>query len=217
VVILEDVVKIYKSSRGSVRALDAVNLHVKRGEFLAIRGPSGSGKTTLLMIIAAMLRASSGTIRINGQDLGIMSNREREEFRAGTIGFVFQMFHLIPYLNVVENVVLASGAERGAAVTQKAKEILEGLEMQERCQHKPAELSTGERQRTAIARALLNDPILFLADEPTGNLDPENAEAVLSYVSELNRQGCTVIMSTHEAEAQRFAHRVVTLERGKIV
>jgi ABC-type lipoprotein export system ATPase subunit len=217
VVVLEDVVKIYESRRGSVRALDGVSLHIRGGEFVAIRGASGSGKTTLLMTIAAMLRVSSGTVRINGQDLNTLSRREMDEFRAGTIGFVFQMFHLIPYLNVFENVLMASRRERGKAVAQKAMEILAGLDLHERSQHKPAELSTGERQRTAIARALLNDPVLFLADEPTGNLDAENAGAVLGYLSELNRQGCTVILSTHEAEAEQFAHRVLTLERGRIV
>lgn len=216
-VILKDVVKTYESARGSVRALDGVNLRVRKGEFLVIRGPSGSGKTTLLMVIAAMLRVSEGSVKINGHELDQLSNREREEFRAGSIGFVFQMFHLIPYLNVLENVLLAARAERGAGATKKAEELLNGLEMQERIRHRPAELSTGERQRTAIARALLNDPILFLADEPTGNLDSENAGAVLGYLSDLNRRGCTVILATHETAAERFAHRVVSLDKGKIV
>jgi putative ABC transport system ATP-binding protein len=217
VVILKDVAKFYESSRGPVRALDGIDLEVKDGEFLVVRGPSGGGKTTLLMTIAAMLRATSGTVEVNGQDLGRMNSREKEEFRSRTIGFVFQMFHLIPYLSVLENVLLASREERGEAVLRRAVELLHGLEMQERSQHRPSELSTGERQRTAIARALLNDPILFLADEPTGNLDPENAGAVLAYISELNRKGCTVILSTHEAEAEQFAHRVINLEKGSIV
>jgi ABC-type lipoprotein export system ATPase subunit len=217
VVTLEDVVKTYESPRGPIRALDGLSLHVKGGEFLVIRGPSGSGKTTLLMIIAAMLRASAGSIRINGHELDSMSSREREEFRARTIGFVFQMFHLIPYLNVLENVILAAGREWVGDVKKKAEKLLNGLEMQERIYHRPAELSTGERQRTAIARALLNDPILFLADEPTGNLDPANAGAVLSYLCDLNGRGCTVILATHEAGAEQFAHRVVSLEKGKLV
>jgi ABC-type lipoprotein export system ATPase subunit len=217
VVILEDVTKIYETPRGPIRALDSVDLHVKEGEFLTVRGPSGSGKSTLLMVIAAMLRVSSGEIRINGIQLNRMTGREVEEFRARTIGFVFQMFHLIPYLSVLENVLLADRAAHVGAMTEKAENILAGLQMQDRIHHRPAELSTGERQRVAIARALLNDPILFLADEPTGNLDAENAGAVLSCLSDLNQKGCTVILATHEAGAEQFAHRVVALEKGRLV
>jgi putative ABC transport system ATP-binding protein len=168
------------------------------------------------MIMAAMLRASSGEVRINGNELRQMGSREMEELRARTIGFVFQMFHLIPYLNVLENVLLAARAGVKSELASKAEELLAGLEMQDRIDHRPSELSTGERQRVAIARALLNDPILFLADEPTGNLDPDNAGVVLSFLSDLNRQGCTVVLATHEVEAVQFATRVVSLEKGKL-
>lgn len=216
-VILENVVKTYESPRGLIRALDGVSLQVKRGEFMAIRGPSGSGKTTLLMIVAAMLRASAGTVRIDGSELDGMSGREKEEFRSRTIGFAFQMFHLIPYLSVLENVLLAARGKPRASVEEKALGLLKGLEMQHRIDHRPAELSTGERQRTAIARALLNGPKLFLADEPTGNLDPENASAVLEYLRRLNDEGCTVVLATHEAEAEGYAQTVVSLDKGRIV
>jgi len=217
VVILENVVKNYETPRGLIRALDGVSLQVKHGEFVAIRGPSGSGKTTLLMIIAAMLRVSAGTVKIDGNELDGMNGREKEEFRSSTIGFAFQMFHLIPYLNVLENVLLAAKREPLVNVEKKAVGLLDGLEMQHRIYHRPAELSTGERQRTAIARALLNGPKLFLADEPTGNLDPANARAVLDYLRELNEKGCTVVLATHETEAERYAHRLVSLDKGCIV
>jgi len=217
VVILENVVKTYESPRGLIRALDNVSLRVEDGEFVAIRGPSGSGKTTLLMIVAAMLRVSSGTVKISGTELDKMSSREKEEFRSSTIGFAFQMFHLIPYLNVLENVLLAARRESRSNAESKAADLLKGLEMQHRIYHRPAELSTGERQRTAIARALLNGPKLFLADEPTGNLDPENACAVLEYLRKLNEKGCTVILATHEAEAENYAQKVVSLDMGRVV
>jgi len=215
-VLLENVVKTYETVRGPVRALDGVSLQVKEGEFVVVRGPSGSGKTSLLMIVAAILRASSGTVRVNGLDLNRMGGREKEQFRARTIGFVFQMFHLIPYLNVLENVMLAAGTVRKDGIFERAEELLDGLEMRDRIYHRPAELSTGERQRTAIARALVNDPIILLADEPTGNLDPKNADAVLNYLAGLNRRGCAVILATHETGAEQYAHKVVVLEKGRL-
>lgn len=216
-VILENVVKTYKGPAGPVRALDGISMHVESGEFVVVRGPSGSGKTTLLLIIAGMLRPSEGSVRFNGKDLNQMKGLERERFRAAGVGFVFQMFHLIPYLSVFENVLLAARTEDRADAEKRAGELLNGLEMQERIHHRPAELSAGERQRTAIARALLNDPMLLLADEPTGNLDSENAGAVLSYLSEVHEQGRTVILATHESEIEQSAHRVIRLEKGKLI
>ncbi|MCP5111937.1 MAG: ABC transporter ATP-binding protein, partial [bacterium] len=174
---LEDVAKTYRSGRRETRALDGVRLRVGPGEFVVIRGPSGSGKTTLLMTIAAMQSPTSGTVMVDGRELDEMSASEKARFRARTVGFVFQMFHLVPYLTVIENVLLAGG-ER-----MRATALLERLGMAGRASHKPSELSAGERQRTAVARALLRRPKLLLADEPTGNLDPENARAVLSYLS----------------------------------
>ncbi|HID07899.1 MAG TPA: ABC transporter ATP-binding protein, partial [Armatimonadetes bacterium] len=175
-VILENVTKIYQSRGGQVKALDNVNLRVERGEFVVIRGPSGSGKTTLLLIVGGMLDPTAGKVIVDGVDLTSISERARAKFRGQNIGFVFQMFHLVPYLNVIENVLLAGGAKGGNVDRERARALLKRLGLAEREQHKPSQLSVGERQRTAIARALFNQPKLILADEPTGNLDPDSAK-----------------------------------------
>lgn len=216
-ILVQDVAKVYASGRRVVRALDGVHLHVERGEFLVVRGPSGSGKTTLLMTIGAMLRPSAGTVSVDGHDLGGMSAGERAQFRARTIGFIFQMFHLVPYLNVAENVALAAVAAGKGGARARASQLLERLGIGGRALHKPSELSAGERQRTAIARALLNSPKILLADEPTGNLDRENALAVLSHLSDFHKSGGTVIMATDEMEAQTLANRVISLQDGRVV
>ncbi len=145
-----------------------------------------------------------------------MSIRERANFRAENIGFVFQMFHLVPYLNIVENVLLAARVCRQSDPTDRLKELLAQLGLAERALHKPAELSAGEKQRTAIARALLNRPKLILADEPTGNLDPDNATSVLGYLSEFHRSGGTVIVATHGPTAEQFADRIIYLRNGAL-
>jgi putative ABC transport system ATP-binding protein len=214
-IVLEEITKSFMSGKRKVVALDAVTLRVAKGEFVVVRGPSGGGKTTLLLTMAAMQRPTSGRVEVDGQNLGEMNARERARFRALTFGFVFQMFHLVPYLNVLENVTLAAGAVGPNDAREKAEALLKQLGMQERVLHMPAELSAGERQRTAIARALLNDPKVLLADEPTGNLDPENAAAVFGFLSDFHNKGGTVIVATHETEVERIADRVVTLLRGR--
>jgi len=217
VIVLKDVTKIYITGRREVAALSSVTLQVERGEFVVVRGPSGSGKTTLLITIAAMLQPTRGSITVDGYNLCEMKDREKTDFRARTIGFVYQMFHLIPYLNVVENVALAAGAVGQRDARAKARELLGQLGMEERALHMPSELSVGERQRTAIARAFLNHPKILLADEPTGNLDPENAAAVFGYLSDFHRKGGTVIVTTHETEAELLADRVFSLRNGRVV
>lgn len=215
-VVLDEVAKVYRTGGREVKALSDISLHINEGEFVVLSGPSGSGKTTLLMTIGAMLRPSSGRVRIAKSDLYELSIQERARFRAENIGFVFQMFHLVPYLNVVENVVLAGGAagENGGSV--KAKELLAQLGLQERLFHKPAQLSAGEKQRTAVARALFNQPKIILADEPTGNLDPDNSAAVLGYMSGFHKRGGTVVLATHGPEAERYANRIIRLQNGCI-
>jgi ABC-type lipoprotein export system ATPase subunit len=210
---LENISKIYKTRRGQVKALDKISLQVKEGEFVVVRGPSGSGKTTLLLAIGGMLHPTSGRVIIGDKDIYAMSKRERAQFRAENIGFVFQMFHLVPYLNVIENALLASGAR---ANRSEAEKLLERLGMSGREHHKPSELSAGERQRTAIARALLNHPRIILADEPTGNLDPENAAQVIGYLSEFHRDGGTVIVVTHGAVADQYSDRITYLQGGQV-
>lgn len=215
-VILESVSKSYSTSQGEVEALREVTLSVEKGEFVVLCGPSGSGKTTLLMAIAAMLRPTGGKIRIEDRDLYTMSLRERARFRAENIGFVFQMFHLVPYLNVVENVVLGAEAAGRSGGEVQARQLLERLGLDGRAHHRPSQLSAGEKQRAAIARALFNRPKIILADEPTGNLDQDNATSVLGHLSDFHRNGGTVVLATHGERAEQYADRVVYMSDGKI-
>ncbi len=212
---LESVSKSYQGAQGRTVALDAIDLKIDKHDFVVLRGPSGSGKTTLLVLIAGMLRPSQGEIIVDQQRLSEMSAERKARFRARNIGFVFQMFHLVPYLNVVENVTLA--AVGGEADTLKAEVLLNKLGMGEKGNSFPSELSAGEKQRTAVARALINQPQIVLADEPTGNLDPESARKVLSYLSDFHKQGGTVIVASHSDFADGFANRVVELRSGRIV
>jgi ABC-type lipoprotein export system ATPase subunit len=213
---LEDVRKVYRTKRGEVPALDGVSFSVETGEFLTVRGPSGSGKSTLLLAVGGMVRPTEGTVTVDGKDVYALSAPERAAFRAGNIGFVFQMFHLVPYLTVLENVLLPTVVGDGSAGEPEALALLERFRMTDRAHHKPAELSTGERQRAALARALLRRPGLLLADEPTGNLDPENAAEVMGYLTEYHHDGGTVVVVTHEQAAADHAHRTVTIRGGKI-
>jgi len=214
--ILQDLTKTYRTRAGEVKALDGVSLQIDKGEFVAVCGPSGSGKTTLLMMIAAMLRPSGGTVRFDDHDVYEMTGPARARFRAETIGFVFQMFHLVPYLNVLENVLLAAAVVRRRDGKTQAQELLQRLGLQHRLGHRPSELSAGEKQRTAIARALLNQPRLILADEPTGNLDPENARCVLQHLRDFQQGGGMVIVATHGPAAQEFATRTISLREGRL-
>jgi len=215
-VVLENIVKTYRRRRGDVKALSDINLQIEKGEFVVVCGPSGSGKTTLLMTIAAMLRPTSGSVCVEQNNLYTMSIRDRAKFRAGNIGFVFQMFHLVPYLNIIENVALAGGVASQSGGAVKANELLKRLGLAERAFHRPSELSAGEKQRAAIARALFNRPKIILADEPTGNLDPDNAASVIGYLSEFHHSGGTVILATHGTEAEQFADRIIHLHNGSI-
>jgi ABC-type lipoprotein export system ATPase subunit len=213
---LENVVKTYRTRRGDVKALNDINLRIEKGEFVVICGSSGCGKTTLLMAIAAMLHPTSGTVSVEANNLYAMSVQARAKFRAENIGFVFQMFHLIPYLNILHNVLLAGGAAEKKNTNAKALQLIEKFGLAGRHYHKPAELSAGEKQRTAIARALFNNPKIILADEPTGNLDSDNATSVLGYLSEFHKASGTVILATHGVEAEQFADRIISLHNGKV-
>jgi len=217
-VCLENVVKTYRTARGDVKALNDITLRIEKGEFVVVCGPSGSGKTTLLMTIGGMLRPTSGKVLLEQKNLYAMSIRQRAKFRAQNIGFVFQMFYLVPYLSVTENVVLAAGANRKSQIANRKwlNELIEKLGLADRNYHKPSQLSAGEQQRTAIARALLNRPKIILADEPTGNLDPDNAATVLRFIADFHRDGGTVVLATHGPAAQQFADRIIHLRNGKI-
>lgn len=213
---LEQVKKTYRGPRGPVHALEAVDLQVAEGEFLAIRGPSGSGKSTLLLTIAGMIRPTSGSVVVQEHDMYGMSEAARAAFRARNVGFVFQMFHLVPYLTALQNVVLPSRLGNGGAGRQEAEALLVRLGLADRLHHRPEELSTGERQRTAIARALINEPWLLLADEPTGNLDYETGEQIMECLAEFHRGGRTVIMVTHDPAVEQHSQRTVQLRAGRL-
>jgi len=214
---LENVCKDYKKGPAKVAALDNINLQVKEGEFLVVRGPSGSGKSTLLLTIGGMLHPMGGEVIIDQQNIYSLSNKNRANFRAEKIGFVFQMFHLFPYLDCYTNILLPGGLKKRDSIKNEATELVKRLGLSKRSHHKPGELSIGERQRTAIARALINNPKIILADEPTGNLDPENASEVIGYLSEFHKNNGTVILVTHGNMADQYADRIVHLKDGSLV
>jgi putative ABC transport system ATP-binding protein len=214
-VTLENVAKTYKTSRRQIKALENINFKIDKGEFVVIRGPSGSGKTTLLMTIGTMLKPSSGTITFDDTDVYRLSASARALFRGRNIGFVFQMFHLIPYLSLVENVLLARMRNNSKKdYYDKAYELLERLGLGDRIFHRPAQLSAGEKQRAAIARALINGPKILLADEPTGNLDPQNAAEVVKHLRDFQANGGIVILATHGDKAEKSANRILSLKKG---
>ena len=213
---LDDVSKVYRGRRGEVAALANLTLRVERGEFVVVRGPSGCGKSTLLLTVGGMVRPTSGTVTLADEALYELPTARRARLRAEKVGFVFQMFHLIPYLDALENVLCAGLAARGVT-RDGAAEMLERLKLGERVRHTPGELSAGERQRVALARALITGPEVILADEPTGNLDPDNARQVLDYLAEYNKDGGTVLVVTHDPLADEYAGRTLLLEQGRLV
>ena len=202
---------------GAVRALDGVNLIVRHGELLSVMGPSGSGKSTLLHLIGALDRPTEGQILIRGQDLATVKNLDR--FRNEEVGFVFQLHNLIPTLNAVENVEIPLYEQPLSEKKrrQKAAELLELVGLGDRLDHLPSQLSGGQRQKVAIARALVNDPAIVLADEPTGNLDSQSGQDVMTLLQELNeRQGSTIIVVTHDPTVARTTKRIITLHDGRV-
>src|SRR6478609_782484 len=211
---LKNVTRVYKSNV-EVRALDSVSLTVAPGEWLAIMGPSGSGKSTLVNLIGCLDQPSSGEIWIHGSNVSQMSAAELNRFRAEKIGFIFQQFHLIPYLTALENIMLAQYFH---SMTDKSEALaaLDHVGLKDRADHLPSQLSGGEQQRVCIARALINDPHIILADEPTGNLDAVNEEIVLRKLREMHAQGRTIIMVTHDPVVARLADRRLELHHGKI-
>lgn len=213
---LNQIAKAHDSGNGRrVQALDGISLSVGAGEFVAVRGPSGSGKTTLLLIAGGLLAPDEGAVSIGGRDLGSMTAESRARFRAGNVGFVFQQFHLIPYLSVLHNVMTPAVAANIGDAPERAEKLIARFGLGSRAHHPTARLSTGERQRTALARALLNRPRLLLADEPTGNLDADNAERVMAGLSDFAKNGGAVLLVTHDNNATDRADRVLLLKDGK--
>jgi len=215
-----DLTREYRRGPHTIRALDGLNLSIGRGEFLCLSGPSGSGKSTCLNLIGGLDRPTRGRIVVEGRELTQLDENELAAYRRQHVGFVFQVFYLIPTMTALENVefplIFARvGARRRRA---KAERLLEQVGLAERMDHRPTELSGGEQQRVAIARSLVNDPALLLADEPTGNLDSRTGGEVMELLARMNEeQGLTVLVASHDPAVVAFAHRVVRLLDGRLV
>ena len=214
-----DVRKIYRQGESEIAALDGISLEIPKGAYAVIMGPSGSGKSTLLQLIGGLDRPTSGDLLVDGRLIGQMADDEVTLFRRTKIGFVFQFFNLLPTLTALENVALPlvlDGVAKAEA-DRRAEALLEKVGLEAREHHLPEEMSGGEIQRIAVARALAFNPPLLLADEPTGNLDSKNGEAVLSLLREINKNdGCTVVMVTHSEEAANYGERRILLKDGRV-
>lgn len=217
----KDVTKVYNQGHlNEVKALDKVDIEVKKGEMVTIMGPSGSGKTTLLNCISGIDEATSGEIHVDGNDLQHMADRKKTKYRASRMGFIFQTFNLIPVLTAVENVempLLVTGVKQKEA-REKAMEMLKVVGLDDRADHKPAELSGGQRQRVTIARALVHDPAIVWADEPTGNLDTKTAQKVFDLMKDLNKKlDVTFVVVTHDKKIADQTERIINIDSGRIV
>ena len=216
---LNEISKVFRTSEVETVALEQVNLEVKEGEFVAVMGPSGCGKSTLLNILGLLDNPTSGSYQLFGREVGELKEKERTRVRKGQLGFVFQSFNLIDELNVFENVELpltylgVKASER----KERVKAMLQRMNISHRAQHFPQQLSGGQQQRVAIARAVVTCPKLILADEPTGNLDSKNGLEVMNLLTELNREGTTIVMVTHSQRDAQYAHRVINLFDGHII
>ncbi len=220
----ENVHKSYRMGVTRVVVLKGVDLAVREGEFVAIVGASGSGKSTLLHLLGGLDRPDKGTIQFQGRDVNRMGARELNRYRNERVGFVFQFYHLLDELNVLENVILPAMISRSVLgwlvsrhkAHKRGEALLDQLGLRERARHKPYQLSGGERQRVAIGRALMNEPKLLLADEPTGNLDSATGSGILNVLETLNRAGQTIVLVTHDERVARRAQRIITLVDGRV-
>jgi len=217
VIALEHVTRTFKTRSGRVRVLEDLDLQIPAGKLVCICGPSGCGKTTLLMTLGGMLRPDQGKVSVLGEDLYALSNTARASFRATQLGFVFQLFHLIPYLSVLDNILLPAGrlpAHEQPAAREAAISLIDRLGLANRTNHKPAQLSAGESQRAAIARATLLQPPVLLADEPTGNLDEQSATEVYRILTDYRDRGGSVLLVTHGRDALDHADHMIRFEDG---
>ena len=216
---MENVTKTYQMRRQTVVALDNACLEIPEGDFVSLIGPSGSGKSTLLLMLGGMLSPSSGRLSLHDESMYDLDADGRARLRKANIGFVFQTFNLIPYLSALENVQipLYLSGHNETEQRERAMALLDRVGLADRFDHKPAELSVGQQQRVALARMLANDPAVILADEPTGNLDPETSDQIIGFFEQFNDEGRTIIMVTHNPTAAERAKRVLKLRDGKIV
>lgn len=219
VIHLKDVAKYYHMGESVVRAVDGISIDIRKGDFVAVMGPSGSGKSTAMNLIGSLDVPTKGHIFLDGEDISYLDESELAQVRGRNIGFIFQQFNLIPTLTVLENVILpmtlqgVSKEER----EEKAESILNRLDLWDRRSHYPNQISGGQQQRVAIARALANDPEVILADEPTGNLDTQTGLKVMDFLTELNKEGRTIVFVTHSSElAMKYAHTIYWLKDGKV-
>lgn len=216
---LENVSKHYHMGKNIVKAVDGISLTIKKGDFVAVMGPSGSGKSTSMHLIGSLDVPTHGHIFLDGYDISSLHESDLAQIRGRNIGFIFQQFNLIPTLTVKENIMLPMSLQ-GTPIEEKekkVKQLLEKMELVERANHYPNQISGGQQQRVAIARALVNDPEVILADEPTGNLDSKTGERVMDVLKELNKEGRTIVMVTHEPElAHEYAKTIYQLKDGKI-
>ena len=216
--------KVYRMGGQELRVLRGVDMHVDRGEFVAIYGRSGSGKSTLLHLLGGLDRPNEGTVRFDGDDIYRLRFGKLDRYRNRHVGFVFQQYHLLPELNAIENVLVGAMIGRGilgwmgqkSKTRNKAMQLLDMVGLTDRMKHRPNKLSGGERQRVAIARALINDPVVLLADEPTGNLDIDTSGTIVDLFKQLHTQGQTVVMVTHDEKIAEVADRTLRLVKGKV-
>jgi putative ABC transport system ATP-binding protein len=214
-----DLTKIYKMGKSEVRALDGVSLDINKGEFVAIIGSSGSGKSTLMNMLGALDQPTSGDVLIAGESIAVKKSKDLAKFRNRTIGFVFQQFQLLPKKSARKNVALPLSYRKPKVknASELANNALALVGLADRAGHKPTELSGGQQQRVAIARALAGEPRLLLADEPTGALDSQTSEDIMALMQDLNKQGITIVVITHEQEVAAYAERVIEFKDGKII
>lgn len=211
---LEKIAKKFTRSSAEIKLFENFSFSAQKGDFLAICGPSGCGKTTLMLMMGSLLAPDSGQVMIDGTDIYSLSPEERANFRARKIGFVFQQFHLLPYLSIQENILLPELALKQRDFSAKSAELIQTLGLGHRETHFPAEMSIGERQRTALARALIHDPDIVLADEPTGNLDQKNTDIVIAKMKQLASEGKCIIMVTHDMEAAKKADKITEINKS---
>ena len=211
---INNITKKYRKDGNIFTALDGVTLLVEQGDFIAIIGPSGSGKSTLLNTVGGLIQPDSGQVLFNGRDVYLMKRHESDLYRRKNIGFVFQQFHLLPYLTVLENIKMVCA---GSDDTSEIENYLKKCSLLPLKNKYPGELSVGEKQRTAFIRAIITNPDILLADEPTGNLDPENSNILMSLIEDFHGEGGTVLLVSHDPESPKYATRQIVLHSGKLV
>ncbi|EDM28643.1 ABC transporter, probable ATP-binding subunit [Lentisphaera araneosa HTCC2155] len=214
---IKQISKSYDGQSSSVKAVKELNLHAQSGDFLSIHGPSGCGKSTLLMMGAGLLTPDSGEVIIQNQNLYEMNSGQRTRFRALHLNFIFQQFHLVPYLNILENITLPSANIQIPNIKAKALKLIDSFQLSHRLKHKPSQLSVGEQQRVAAARALVTSPSLIFADEPTGNLDDENTKILMDNLSQFCQSGGAVLMVTHDQRIHSYSNKQYSMKNGELV